>query len=115
MDSEDVRREVRRLRTEIARHDDLYYRQAAPEISDQDYDALVRDLARLEQDHPDLIDSDSPTRRVGSDNDARFPSQPHSRPMISLQNSYDLDDVALFVDRVKRALGRDDIDFTVEP
>lgn len=115
MDSEDVRREVRRLRTEIARHDDLYYRQAAPEISDQDYDALVRDLARLEQDHPDLIDSDSPTRRVGSDSDARFPSQPHSRPMISLQNSYDLDDVALFVDRVKRALGCDDIDFTVEP
>jgi DNA ligase (NAD+) len=115
MDSQAARREARRLRAEIARHDDLYYRQATPEISDQDYDALVRDLARLEQDHPDLVDSDSPTRRVGSDSDTRFPSRPHSRPMISLQNSYVLDDVALFVDRVERALDRDDIDFTVEP
>jgi len=115
MDSQAASREARRLRAEIARHDDLYYRQAAPELSDLQYDALVRDLARLEQDYPDLVDKDSPTRRVGSDSDSRFPSQPHSRPMISLQNSYVLDDVALFVDRVKRALARDDIDITVEP
>lgn len=115
MDIDAARREAERLRAEIARHDELYYREAAPEISDRDYDALVRALSELETAHPELAAPDSPTRRVGDDSDARFPSLPHSRPMISLQNSYDLEDVAAFVDRVRRALGRDDVVFTAEP
>ncbi len=115
MDLDAARREAERLRAEIARHDELYYREAAPEISDRDYDALVRALAELEAAHPELAASDSPTRRVGDDSDARFPSLPHSHDMISLQNSYDLDDVAAFVARVRRELDDGEPLFTVEP
>ena len=115
MDLSPLRAEAERLRREIARHDTLYYRQAAPEITDGEYDALVRELARLEAEHPALRTPDSPTARVGADSDARFPSLPHSHPMISLQNSYDLADVAEFVARVRRDLERDDVRFTVEP
>ncbi len=115
MDLEQAREEVARLRTELARHDALYYREAAPEISDQDYDALARRLAELEAQFPELADDDSPTARVGSDSDARFPSLPHSHPMISLQNSYDPADVAAFDRRVRRELERTEVSYTVEP
>ena len=115
MDLDAARREAERLRAEIARHDELYYREAAPEISDRDYDALARALADLEAAFPELAAADSPTARVGDDSDARFPSRPHSHPMISLQNSYALEDVAAFVARVRRDLGREDLRFTVEP
>jgi len=115
MDLTQAREEVARLRAELARHDELYYREAAPEISDQDYDALARRLAELEADFPDLATDDSPTARVGSDSDARFPSLPHSHPMISLQNSYDLVDVAAFDQRVRRDLDRNEVRYTVEP
>ncbi|MBU0743518.1 NAD-dependent DNA ligase LigA [bacterium] len=115
MDLRRARQEVERLRTELARHDDLYYREAAPEISDRDYDALVRKLAELENAFPELAAADSPTTRVGSDSDARFPSLPHSSPMISLQNSYALSDVAAFDRRVRRELGRAGILYTAEP
>ncbi len=115
MDKKTARGEIARLRAEIERHDDLYYRRAAPEIGDGEYDALVRRLRELEAAHPDLASPDSPTERVGSDVDGRFPSLPHSRPMISLQNSYELDEVVAFVDRVRKELARSDVTFTVEP
>jgi len=115
MDLRRARKEVERLRAELARHDALYYREAAPEISDRDYDALVRELAELEAAFPELADDDSPTARVGSDSDARFPSRPHSHPMISLQNSYDLVDVAAFDRRVRRELATDAVLYSVEP
>ena len=98
--------EIARLRAEIARHDRLYFQDAAPEITDAEYDALVRRLAALEAEQPGRPDDDSPTRRVGSDRDLRFPSAPHSRPMLSLQNSYDLADVAAFDARVRKDLTR---------
>ena len=110
-----LREEVSRLRSEIARHDDLYYRRAEPEISDQQYDALVRRLREIESGHPELVTRDSPTLRVGSDSDERFPSVAHSRRMISLQNSYDPDDVAAFVDSIAKDLGGREVLFTVEP
>lgn len=115
MDLSRLRAEAERLRREIARHDDLYYRAAAPELTDGEYDALVRRLSDLEAAHPELRVEDSPTRRVGADTDARFPSLPHSQPMISLQNSYDLEAVAEFVDRVRRDLEREEVRFTIEP
>ncbi len=115
MDREQVRREIERLRAEIARHDELYYRRAAPEITDREYDDLVRRLAELEARFPEFASPDSPLARVGSDSDARFPSLPHSHPMISLLNSYDLQEVAAFLERLHRELGREDVDVTVEP
>jgi len=115
MDLRQALKEAERLRAELARHDDLYYREAAPEITDRDYDTLVSQLAALESEFPELAASDSPTARVGSDSDARFPSRPHSHPMISLQNSYDLADVTAFARRVHRELDRSGILYTVEP
>ncbi|MBK9302797.1 MAG: NAD-dependent DNA ligase LigA [bacterium] len=115
MDIREARETATALRAQIARHDELYYRRAAPEIEDAEYDALVRRLAELEAAFPELADGGSPTARVGDDSDARFPSLPHSRPMISLQNSYDLAEVAAFDERVRKETGRADVRYTVEP
>lgn len=115
MDRETAGREITRLRAEIERHRDLYYNREAAEISDAEYDALERRLADLEAAFPGLGTAGSPTATVGADQDARFPSAPHSRPMLSLQNSYDLDEVAAFAERVARTLDTDDLLYTVEP
>ena len=115
MDRQTARREIERLRAEILRHDDLYYRQASPEISDAEYDALDRQLRELEEAFPEFAAPDSPTRQVGADTDQRFPSAPHSLPMLSLANSYDPDEVAAFAERARRDLDTDDLVFTVEP
>lgn len=114
-ESASARKEIARLRAELARHDELYYKQAAPEITDREYDELAARLRELEGLHPELADSDSPTEKVGSDRDERFPSRPHSRPMISLQNSYDLSEVDAFDRRVRRILERESVRYTVEP
>lgn len=115
MDLHEAGREVRRLRREIARHNQLYYQDATPEISDAEYDALDRRLRQLEAEFPECADAESPTLRVGSDTDSRFPSARHSHPMLSLQNSYEREDVEAFVQRVQKELGIDEIPFTVEP
>lgn len=115
MQADEARREAERLRAELARHDRLYYREAAPEISDEEYDALARRLRRLEAEFPELARPDSPTATVGSDADSRFPSAPHSRPMISLQNSYDPAEVEAFDARLRRDLGVAAVRYTVEP
>lgn len=115
MDRETARREIERLRAELARHRDLYYNSPAAEISDAEYDHLEQRLAELEQAHPEFAAADSPTATVGADQDARFPSAPHSRPMLSLQNSYDPAEVAAFAERVARILDTDDVLCTVEP
>jgi DNA ligase (NAD+) len=116
MNQEQARARIAELRAAIEHHRDLYYRQAAPEISDQEYDALERELAALEAAHPDLASEASPTARVGADLDVRFASAPHSRPMLSLANSYDLDEVRAFDARVRRDLPDGaDVVYTVEP
>ncbi len=106
MDRESAANEIARLRAEITRHNGLYYRKAAPVISDGEYDALERELRDLEARFPDLAASDSPTVEVGSDRDANFPSVSHSRPMLSLQNSYELSEVEAFDQRVRKELAR---------
>jgi len=104
MDRQKAAAEIARLRGEIERHNKLYYAQAAPVISDVEYDALERELRALEDEFPDLAGDDSPTARVGSDRDGNFPSVAHSRPMLSLGNSYEMDEVAAFDQRVRREL-----------
>ena len=100
----EARREAERLRAELRRHRQLYYVQAEPEISDAEYDALERRLQALEAAWPELAAADTPTGEVGSDADARFPSLPHSRPMLSLGNSYEPGEIDEFVARVRRDL-----------
>ena len=100
----DPRREIERLRAEIARHDYLYYRLAEPEVSDQEYDALFRQLSELERKHPELITSDSPTQRVSETPSAGFKQVVHPFPLVSLDNTYDEQDLAEFHRRVAEGL-----------
>ncbi len=99
-----ARAEVASLREELRRHRHLYYVEAEPEISDAEYDALERRLQELEALWPDLASADTPTAQVGSDADARFPSLPHSRPMLSLANSYEPTEIDEFAARLRRDL-----------
>lgn len=110
--------EIARLAAEISHHDDLYYRQDAPEISDAEYDALRRRLAELENAHPELRRSDSPTNKVGAAPVAAFGKIQHDVPMLSLGNAFDDQGVVDFAERVRRflKLGDDDVlEVTAEP
>jgi DNA ligase (NAD+) len=106
------------LRAQIAHHNRLYYEQDEPEISDGDYDALLGELRSLESAHPELVTPDSPTQRVGTALSGKFPKVRHAVPMLSLANGFTAEDVADFIDRVRRflKLGADEpIELTAEP
>ena len=112
---QEARRRVEALRREIARHNDLYYLRHESEISDAEYDAMVRELQDLESRFPQLKTDDSPSQRVGSDRDENFPSKKHTVPMISLANSYDREEISAFHQRLIRALGYEPEAYVVEP
>lgn len=92
------------LRNEIERNNYLYYVKNAPLISDQDFDKLLKQLEVLEAQYPEYDDPNSPTKRVGKDLSDGFRSFPHSRPMLSLSNTYNFDEVKSFYQRCKKAL-----------
>jgi DNA ligase (NAD+) len=94
--------EIEKLRDEIRRHDELYYVGNAPEISDREYDQLMENLQKLEEANPELITFDSPTQRVGGRPAEGFPEVVHTRPMMSLDNSYNIDELRAFDDRCRR-------------
>ncbi|HUS09501.1 MAG TPA: NAD-dependent DNA ligase LigA [Pyrinomonadaceae bacterium] len=94
--------EVEKLREEIRRHEELYYVLDNPEISDADYDALLTKLQQLEQQHPELVTPDSPTQRVGGRPAEGFLKVVHSRPMLSLDNSYNIEELRAFDVRCQR-------------
>lgn len=93
--------ELDKLRAEIDRHNDLYYQEAAPEISDYEFDKLLERLKELEAEHPELITPDSPTQRIGGKAESLKPFV-HTVPLMSLDNSYDLDDLKAFTERCER-------------
>jgi len=95
-------REIEKLRDEIRRHDELYYVEDSPEISDRDYDQLLENLQKLEAQHPELITPDSPTQRVGGRPAEGFPEVVHTRQMLSLDNSYNIDELRAFDERCRR-------------
>ncbi len=98
---------VAHLRAEIDRHNRLYYVDAAPEISDRDFDRLLQELIELEARHPDLITPDSPTQRVGSDAIEGFVAVRHAVPMLSIDNTYDEADLRAWHARVLKGVGGD--------
>jgi DNA ligase (NAD+) len=95
---------VEQLRESISRHDQLYYELDAPEIPDADYDSLVRELLAIEEQHPDLITPDSPTRRVAGAAAATFDEVVHRVPMMSLDNAMDPNELSAWADRTRRRL-----------
>jgi DNA ligase (NAD+) len=97
--------ELDRLAREIALHDDLYYRQDAPRISDADYDALRQRNVAIEERYPALVRADGPSRRVGAPPVETFGKVRHAVPMLSLGNAFAEEDVADFIARVRRFLG----------
>ena len=101
----EAKAELKRLATEIARHDALYYRQDAPEISDAEYDALRARNAALEARFPALRRADSPSQRVGAKPVEAFGKVRHAVPMLSLGNAFDDEEVSDFIARVRRFLG----------
>ena len=112
---ESVRQEVAALRLEIAGHNQRYYQDAAPTITDQEYDALYRQLADLETAYPDLRTPDSPTQRVGGAPLEEFTQIRHRVPMLSLDNTYSEEEVAEFYRRVQKALPGREVPVIVEP
>lgn len=92
------------LRQELHRHNHNYYVLNAPEITDQEFDALMKELQTLEEKHPDMYDANSPTQRVGSDLGGEFQQVTHRYPMLSLANTYSEGDVAEWYDQVSRGL-----------
>ena len=92
------------LRNELRRHNDLYYKHNSPEISDRDFDLLMKRLEKLEAEHPELDSPDSPTHKVGSDLSKAFVQAEHIRPMLSLANTYSIGEVEDWARRVKDAL-----------
>ena len=114
----DAANRLMRLAKEIARHDKLYHDQDAPEISDAEYDALVRENRELEERFPQLVRADSPSKRLGAAPTTGLAKVAHARPMLSLENAFSSEEVEEFVARVKRflALPADaSVGFTAEP
>ena len=110
---------IEELRRLIRYHDERYYILASPEIADAEFDALMRELEQIEAAHPNLITSDSPTRRVGGRVAAGFETVDHVEPMLSLDNAYNEDELRAFDDRVRRGLDAaggavDNVDYVAE-
>jgi DNA ligase (NAD+) len=115
MSPTEAQKRIAELRAEVARHDERYYRQARPEISDFEYDALKHELADLEARFPQFVAVDSPTQRVGDDRVQGFREVAHRQKMLSLDNTYSEEEVRAFHARLVRLLGTEDLGYTVEP
>lgn len=104
MVSKDIILRVKRLREELNRHNHLYYVLAKPEISDFEYDSMLKDLEALEKKYPELLDQNSPTQRVGSDISKGFKQVKHKYPMLSLSNTYSFEELDDFHQRISKNL-----------
>jgi len=106
--------EYLRLLEEIREHDYLYFQKAQPKISDYEYDLLVKRAEKIEEEHPEWVNEDSPTRLVGGVPMRGFRRVKHDYPMLSLSNTYSKDELLDFIGRVERILGRKSIAYCVE-
>ncbi len=111
----DAKQRIEQLRKIIHHHNTLYYVYDRPEITDAEYDALLRELQELEEAHPELITPDSPTQRVGAAPAEGFATVTHAVPMLSLGNAFDIDEIKDFDRRVKKLLDQKHITYVTEP
>lgn len=114
MSKQSVEQELERLRDEIREHDRRYYVEAAPTISDREYDQLMDRLKALEAAHPDLVTSDSPTQRVGGEPLTELDNVRHRLPMLSMDNTYNVEELQRFGDRTMKQLPGEEIAWVVE-
>ena len=112
--NKDVGKKIEALREKIRRHEYLYYVLDQPEISDADFDKLMRELKDLEAEHPELLTADSPTQRVGGKPREGFVKVRHSSPMLSLDNTYNEEELRDWERRVHELSGRSDVDYVCE-
>lgn len=106
-------KEIEKLRAEIEHHNYLYYQKAQPEISDYEFDRLLERLRELESKYPEFVTPDSPTQRIGGKAESLKPFR-HSVPLMSLDNSYNLEDLRAFVQRCERLAGGRPIEYVTE-
>lgn len=104
---------IKELRAEIDRHNELYYQKSAPEISDAEFDARLAELKRLEGDYPEFITSDSPSQRVGGRAEGFLPFR-HLVPMMSLDNSYNIEELRKFDERCRKLADGREFDYVAE-
>ncbi|MCK4886699.1 MAG: NAD-dependent DNA ligase LigA [Planctomycetes bacterium] len=112
--AENFQERIAKLRQEIVRHDRLYYVDNAPEISDGQYDSLFAELKELEAERPELVTADSPTQRVSERPIDGFASIRHAAAMLSIDNTYNADELRKFDERVRKGLESDDFEYVVE-
>lgn len=110
----DERQRILQLRMELHEHNYKYYVLNQPEISDQEFDFMMKELQELEARHEDMFDPNSPTQRVGSDINQEFTQVTHKYPMLSLANTYSQEEVADFYNSVKKGLNDEDFDICCE-
>src|SRR5438477_10602784 len=113
--TKDIKKRIDKLREELDRHSYLYYVEAKPEISDQQFDKLMRELTELEAAHPDFASPDSPTQRVGGQPIESFRTVQHAVPMMSIDNTYDEAELRAFDERVRKNLGGEQPAYVIEP
>jgi DNA ligase (NAD+) len=112
--AKNIQKEIDKLREEIRYHEHRYYVLDDPEISDAEYDKLMRRLQDLEAQHPELVTPDSPTQRVGGQPAEEFAKVRHSAPMLSLDNTYSIDELRDFDRRVRELSGRESVEYVAE-
>ena len=114
MGKKDIENKIKKLRELVSHHNHRYYSENKPEISDHEYDRLMKELQGLEEAHPELITPDSPTQRVSGEVQEGFKTVEHKVPMLSMDNTYSADEIREFDKRVKKNLGVDRLDYAVE-
>ncbi len=114
MEEQQAVKRLEALKQEIVHHDRMYYVLDHPEISDYQYDQLMRELLAIEEAYPHLLTADSPSQRVGGEALKQFESYTHRNPLLSLMNAYGTDDLREFHQRICNDLGREEIEYVVE-
>jgi DNA ligase (NAD+) len=109
-----IAKQIEKLREELRRHEYLYFVQDEPEISDIKFDQKMKELQRLEAEYPELVTPDSPTQRVGGAPRTGFETRRHSPAMVSLDNTYSMEELEDFDRRVREISGRQNIDYVAE-
>ena len=109
----EIREKIEALRKEIEYHEYLYYVKDAPEISDVEFDHMMKELEELEQAHPEYASENSPTKRVGGSVATEFAPVEHAVPLLSLGNTYNIEEIEAFFVRTQKQI--DNVEVIVEP